>query len=216
MNQSTIIILVHGFFKNDNDMLPMAKHLTKLNYHTHAVNLPTTFGAIEDCYQALLEQLEALTLETYATVHLVGHSMGGLIIRYYLARHEVANLGRCVFIGTPNKGSGLADIGKKVPGAASILKPVEALHSAANEIPLPLNRPLPEIGVLAGDNHRLATGFLLKRPNDGRVEVEATKLDAILMKDFKVLPFVHTKIHDEWITAELVVHFLETGKFEST
>lgn len=94
------------------------------------------------------------------------------------------------------------------------LKPIKALHSEATAIDLPQNDPIPDIGIIAGSNHRLLTGCFLKKPNDGRVEVEATKLDAPLMKDFVVLNYVHTKIHKKKATAQLVYHFLEFGQFQ--
>ena len=96
-----------------------------------------------------------------------------------------------------------------------ILKPIKALHSNAVPIDLPRNKPTPDIGIIAGTNHRLITGIFLKKPNDGRVEVVANKLEPSLMKDFISLDYLHTKIHKEKITAELVDHFLKFGKFES-
>ncbi|MFT5647766.1 MAG: hypothetical protein ACI976_002460 [Aureispira sp.] len=107
-------------------------------------------------------------------------------------------LGRCVFIGTPNQGTRLADIGLKIPLMASILKPIKALHSKALAIDLPQNEPIPDIGILAGLNHRLITGCFLEKRNDGRVEVAATKLEPSLMKDFMVLNY-----YTSWRTRRL-------------
>lgn len=216
MKQNKILVLlVHGFFRNYKDMEVLKTYLGDFGYKLINLNLPTTFANLETIYECFKEQLSDIDTTNYTTLHLVGHSMGGLIIRYYLSKHKLAKLGRCVFIGTPNKGTRLADIGIKVPLMAQILKPIRALHSNALPIDLPQNDPIPDIGIIAGTNHRLITGCFLKKPNDGRVEVAATKLEASLMKDFIALDYVHTKIHKEKITAELVYHFLEFGKFES-
>ncbi len=210
-----MIILVHGFFKSSRDMKTLSNMLKERGYETHAVNLPTIFKSLEDCYLALKEQLDALNMEKQDSCHFVGHSMGGLIIRYYLSKHQVPNLGKCVFIGTPNQGSGLADIAYKIPLAARMLKPIYALKSDAAPIAEPLNIPPPEVGIIAGNNHRMITGPFLNKPNDGRVEVASSKLPAHLMKAFVVLPFIHTKIHQQGTCAKLIAEFLETGTFTS-
>lgn len=215
MKQNKIfVLLVHGFFRNDKDMEMLKTNLSDLGYHTKSVNLPTTFSSFETIYESFKKQLLQIDLTSYTCIHLVGHSMGGLIIRHYLSKHTVPKLGTCVFIGTPNKGTRLADIGLKIPLMAQILKPIKVLHSKAPAIDLPKNKPAPNIGIIAGTNHRLITGCFLKKPNDGRVEVEATQLDPSIMTDFIQLDYVHTQIHKEIITAKLVHHFLQFGKFE--
>ncbi len=209
-----LVLLVHGFFRNHKDMAILKTYLSDLGQEVYAVNLPTSFQSLETIYTSFKKQLLEIDTTSYTKIHFVGHSMGGLIIRYYLSKHQVPKLGRCVFIGTPNQGTRLADLGLKVPLAAQILKPIKALHSNALAIDLPQNDPVPDIGIIAGTNHRLITGYFLKKPNDGRVEVAATKLAAPLMKDFVALNYVHTKIHKEKVTADLVDHFLKFGKFE--
>jgi pimeloyl-ACP methyl ester carboxylesterase len=208
-----LVVLVHGFFRNYKDMEVLKLYLNDFGYEGYTVNLPTTFNNFETIYESFKKQLLDLDTANYTSIHLVGHSMGGLIIRYYLSKHKIPKLGRCVFIGTPNQGTRLADIGLKIPMLASILKPIKVLNSKAPAIGLPQNEPIPDIGIIAGSNHRLITGCFLEKPNDGRVEVAATKLEPPLMKDFMELNYVHTKIHKEKATAELVCHFLEFGKF---
>lgn len=212
-HNNSLILLVHGFFKNYKDMEPLQEHLSQWGYHTHLVNLPTTFERLETIYEVFKIELSKINTASYSNIHMVGHSMGGLIIRYYLSKQVVPNLGRCVFIGTPNKGTRLADIGLKIPLLPRLLKPIIALHSKSVAIDLPLNIPIPNIGIIAGTNHRLITGSFLKQPNDGRVEVDATKLEPSIMTDFITLNYVHTQIHKESITARLVHNFIQNGRF---
>lgn len=70
-----LIVLVHGFNKNESDMFPLK----------------------QECTDLLSQHLQTAKLNNYNKIHLVGHSMGGLIIRNYLAHNELLKLGRCVF-----------------------------------------------------------------------------------------------------------------------
>jgi pimeloyl-ACP methyl ester carboxylesterase len=205
-----MVVLVHGYFTGASDMVPLRGFLADFGYRVVTAHLPATFGSLEECRDVLAETIDALERDG-GPLHLVGHSFGGLVIRSYLAEHEVTGLGRCVLIGTPNRGSRLADLGRRFfPPAFHLLKPLDSLTTDAPPIPPPRNIPLPEIGIIAGNQNRLISGIFLSRESDGRVEVESAKLEG--MTDFIVLPFIHTRIHKRRETAVLVDRFLRTGR----
>ncbi|KUO63115.1 MAG: hypothetical protein APF84_11350 [Gracilibacter sp. BRH_c7a] len=215
MRNKQVIILVHGFNKNQSDMFTLKMHLIKLGYHCLTVNLPTRFGSLNDCTSVMKTQLEKLLSGVgYQKIHFVGHSMGGLIIRNYLANNSLPGLGRCVFISCPSKGSSLADkFCKLFPFITKILKSLNDLRVNALEIPNPKNTTNLEIGVIAGNKSNLLLGVFLKKENDGRVEVDSTKIET--MTDFIIKPYGHKEIHYQPDTASLVDDFLLTGKFNS-
>ena len=104
-----LVILLHGFGKTPRDMSCLEKYFESRRYHVLVPHLPTSFHSLEECTVAFEEYFSEIHGE-YNRIHFVGHSIGGLIIRQFLSRNEVANIGRCVLIGTPNKGSELAAI----------------------------------------------------------------------------------------------------------
>jgi pimeloyl-ACP methyl ester carboxylesterase len=205
------VILIHGFFRTGRDMHRLRDLLGEYGWRTCALTVPARFGTLEDCVRTLEKKIAGISSGA-ERIHLVGHSFGGLVIRAFLARNRLPNRGRCVLIGTPNRGACLADLEVKlIPGIKRVVKPLRALVTTAAPLPPPLDSPSPEIGVIASDNSRLLGGLLIPGKNDGRVELSSTPLDG--MTDYTLVSFVHTKMHKRRETAGLVDHFLRTGEF---
>ena len=206
-----LIVLVHGYFKNASDMAWLQSGLEKHGYTVKSTNLPTTFGSLQECVDSLKLQIQSL-IKTFKIVHFVGHSFGGLIIQEYLMQNILTNLGNCVYIATPSKGTRMADILVKLPFVKSIFKPIQFLRtkeSTKNQISLKR-----KLGVIAGSKNNLIFGkCFLSAQSDGRVEIESTKIGE--MDDFIVLPYGHKEIHFAEDTLKEVVTFLETGIFEN-
>ncbi len=49
-------------------------------------------------------------------ISFVTHSMGGILVRLYLAGHEIREMHRAVMITPPNQGSKVVDVYRHVPG----------------------------------------------------------------------------------------------------
>lgn len=214
MRNKEITILVHGYNKNGSDMYALRNHLHEMGHHCLIVNLPATFGTLADCTDALEAELNSImSMFKDQKVHLVGHSMGGLIIRSFLAGDYSPRIGRCVLIAPPNNGSRLADIVNLFPPAIKIFKPLDDLRTRSNTLPLlsPPKATYPEIGIIAGNKSNLLLGAFLRQENDGRVEVESTRLEG--MTDFIVKPYGHKEIHYKQEVADLVDQFLRHGRF---
>ncbi|MHB9028548.1 MAG: esterase/lipase family protein [Candidatus Latescibacterota bacterium] len=209
--QRDVVILIHGFFRTGRDMHRLRNLLAEYGWRASAITVPSFFGALDDCVDTLGKKLAGMRSDA-GRIHLVGHSFGGLVIRAFLARNRMPNLGRCVLIGTPNRGACLADLeAMLLPGIRKVVKPLHALVTTAAPIPPPLNSPPPEIGVIASDNPHLLGGLLIPGKSDGRVELSSTPLDG--MADYILVPFIHTRMHKRRETAELADRFLRTGKF---
>ena len=137
----------------------------------------------------------------------------GIILRGYLADHSVHNLGRIVMLAPPNKGSELVSRMRDLPGFETFSGPAGMqLGSDMDSIPNSIQDAAAEIGVIAGD---LALnpiyGAMIDGPNDGKVSVEATKLD--VMTDHIVLPVSHTFMMNSAEVARQTIHFLQQGAF---
>ena len=206
-----LIVLVHGFFRTRRDMAFLAGYFEKKGYAVFRPTLPTIFSSLDQCTARLAEKLQQLPRD-WQRIHFVGHSMGGLIIRQYLAGHGVEGLGRCVLIGTPNKGTSLAGIAARYFSfALHLFKPIQSFLPGGLAIAPPRNNPPPEMGVIAGNRDNILLGRLFKHESDGRVPVDSVPFAG--QKEFITLPYNHLDIHHSQEVAELVLQFLRTGSF---
>lgn len=107
----TPILLVHGMVDNRSIFTVLRRGLKKRGFgRIETINYSIFTGDIRAAAAQLSEEVERLVEETgYERIHVIGHSMGGLIARYYVTRlggdEHVHTL---VTLGTPHQGSYLA------------------------------------------------------------------------------------------------------------
>ncbi|MEZ5727207.1 MAG: alpha/beta fold hydrolase [Burkholderiaceae bacterium] len=105
------MLLVHGYCCNRGLWRRFAPRLAKAGHPLGAVDLEPPFGSI-DRYPDILEAgIDRLRQRTGAErVALVGHSMGGLAIRAYLAREGWQHIAGVATIGSPHRGTRIASL----------------------------------------------------------------------------------------------------------
>jgi pimeloyl-ACP methyl ester carboxylesterase len=103
------VVLVHGFVCNRGLWNPWMQRLHAQGVPFVAVNLEPVFGSIDD-YAGVVEQaVQAVERATGMPPVLVGHSMGGLALRCWWARHAgERRVHHAITIGTPHHGTWLA------------------------------------------------------------------------------------------------------------
>ena len=209
-NSKQIVVLIHGFFRTPRNMSVLKDFFKSQGYRVVSPRLPTTFGSLEECTEEFESRFSEIQGD-WSRIHFVGHSMGGLILRNFLSRNKVKNIGRCVLIGTPNKGTNLASMISWCRPVRKIVKPLDAFQPGGLDIPPPLNRPHPDIGAIAGDGDGLFPGTFIPGENDGRMPVDSVSFEG--MKERVVLGYHHNEIHRKNDVAELVYRFLREGTF---
>jgi hypothetical protein len=111
---ATPVLLIPGYFSNRGIWLFFTKLLRGLGAgHIHTIDPKPMWGDIRDHAKQVADAVDAILSTTGASqVHLVGHSMGGLIARYYIEHLGGAGkVGACVMLGTPNHGTFMSRIG---------------------------------------------------------------------------------------------------------
>jgi len=207
------VILLHGLARTEKSLAKIESFLSDEGYHTVNLGYPSTKHKIEKLAEKAVQN--ALShCQIHEKVHFVTHSLGGILLREYLSRHEIKNLGRVVMLGPPNKGSQVVDKLKNVPGFELINGPAGMqLGTGKLSIPNKLGPADFELGIVAGTKSiNLILSSLLPDMDDGKVSVENTKLEG--MSDHITLPVTHPLMMNDKEVMNQVIYFLKNGKFK--
>jgi pimeloyl-ACP methyl ester carboxylesterase len=210
------VILLHGAGRSPRSMGRIAQALANQDYQVHNLSYSSRRLPIEDLAANVQKQIIRLQLTHPTKLHFVTHSLGGIVLRYWLKHAPPSNLGRVVMLAPPNQGATLVDIFGRFPFFDWILGPVGAqIGTGSGSIPNTLGPVEYDVGIIAGNrsiNPLLSP--LIPGPDDGRVAVESTKLAG--MADFLVLPCIHPMIMNYKQVIEQTIRFLSQGKFDHT
>jgi triacylglycerol esterase/lipase EstA (alpha/beta hydrolase family) len=133
----TPVILLHGLFQNRSCLLVLHWRLRAAGFdRVTSINTPAWLD-LETLTDRVRQTVAQLRTATGAEqVHLVGHSMGGIIARCYLQRQRGGpHVASCVTLGAPHRGSKLAPFA--VSRLGRNLLPGSALLTRLNAEPLP-------------------------------------------------------------------------------
>jgi pimeloyl-ACP methyl ester carboxylesterase len=209
------VVLLHGIARTPRSLKVMERALARAGFATLNLGYPSRRKPLQQLASDIHPHVERFAAGTDGPVHFVGHSMGGILARVYLARQRPANLGRVVMLGTPNRGSELADLLRRYaafraffgPAGLQLTTQLDATLTALPAIDYPL-------GIVAGRRtvDPIASRFVLPRPSDGRVSVASTKLDG--MTDHIVMPSSHPMLVLKTTTIAQTIAFLRHGRFD--
>ncbi|MGM8933341.1 esterase/lipase family protein [Pseudomonas neustonica] len=209
---SECVVLLHGLARTSNSMNDMQEALNKAGYQVVNLNYPSRDFAVARLAEiAIPPALQACAPDV--TVHFVTHSLGGILVRYYLAQHELGQLGHVVMLAPPNQGSEVVDNLADVAGFSWLNGPAGLeLGTGAEDVPKQLGQPNFSLGIIAGTQSiNLILSTMLPDPDDGKVSVQSTKLEG--MTDHISLPVTHTFIMQAPDVIAQTLHFLANGKF---
>jgi len=209
------VILLHGLCRTSRSMDKMERALTEAGYRVQNVDYPSRTAPIQKLAdEAIGKAVADCQRDGVTKIDFVTHSLGGILVRSYLARHSLPELGRVVMLAPPNRGSEVVDkLGwtfafKWLNGPAG-----SELGTDTNSVPNqlgPVNYPL---GVIAGDRSiNSINSLLIPGRDDGKVSIERTKLAG--MSDYIVIHATHPFIMKNREAIRQTIQFLRTGAFD--
>lgn len=208
------VVLLHGLGRSAWAMKPLAADLLEAGFDVCNLDYPSRSASPAELIAEIAEGIDGCGADTAPRLHFVGHSLGGILARAYVAENRPTNLGRVVMLAPPNRGNEYIDMLVESDVLRWLLGPTGA-ELGTDEKSLPHRLPLPtyELGVIAGTwSMNPFAGFVLDGAHDGLVTVESTKLAG--MTDFLTVNRSHTFIMRADEVAAAVVHFLRHGRFE--
>jgi pimeloyl-ACP methyl ester carboxylesterase len=210
---STVVVYVHGLWQSGAEAVLLRRRLARdLEAVAVAFSYPSVAAGAAANARALAKYLSEIRADT---LHLVGHSLGGVMI--LKSFEEVPQLqaslpaGRIVVMGSPLRGSMTArnlarlPFGRKIMGmsvAEEVMPPGERRWNGSREL-----------GVIAG-NSGFGLGRLVGKlagPNDGTILLEEVQIEGA--SDRVVLPVSHTGMLFSAAVARAAGSFLRTGRF---
>ena len=211
-SEEEAVVLVHGLGRTPASMAVLAQRLEWAGYRVESVSYDSRGASFPEQVATLAAAVEGCCGEA-PVIHFVGHSLGALVIRGYLAERHPPGLGRVVLLAPPNQGSLFVEWLADMPGADEALGPVgSTLGTGSTDLPATLPPPDYEMGIIAGTRSVQPIGPLaIPGPDDGIVSVEQTRVDGVPVL---VLPRSHFLIMSSRHTASAVIRFLRTGSFE--
>ena len=103
------VLLVHGYICNHRVWDDLTPELRRRGHTVLAVDLEPLFSGIDTHVATIEAAVQKLIAGTgQARVALVGHSMGGLVIRAWMRAYGTAQVERVITLATPHQGSLLA------------------------------------------------------------------------------------------------------------
>jgi pimeloyl-ACP methyl ester carboxylesterase len=215
------VIFVHGLFMTGAESVRLRSHLTQdLGAQARAFRYSAGAESLDEGADRLAHELAPLAAQG-ATVHLVGHSLGGLLLLRLFERaaawaettdaaRRALPTGRIVLLGSPVCGSrAAAAVRRRVPFGAQLLgRNGAALEAAARRWP-----HAHELGIIAGTRPAGLGRFFARfdEPNDGTVALSETALDGAT--DRIALPVSHMGMLWSRAVSRETAHFLHHGRF---
>ena len=193
------VLLLHGLMRTSLSFLPMQRRLEREGFQPIRWSYPSLCRSIEDHGAALRERIGQLDADpSVSRIHLVGHSLGGIVARQALAEDPPDKAGRVVTLASPNRGARRATV--LAPLLGWLARPLPQLLDRADSF---VNR----IGLPDG----IEFGNIAARW-DGKIAARETHFDG--ETDHLVVGGTHTFIMCRADVLAQVVTFLRTGRFE--
>ncbi|MEW6077131.1 MAG: alpha/beta fold hydrolase [Thermodesulfobacteriota bacterium] len=208
------VILLHGLARTERSMQDLASRLVAEGYGVMNAGYPSRTATVQELAEKVIPAAVAECRRNGAgKIHFVTHSMGGILVRYYLSRYPLPDLGRVVMMAPPNSGSEAVDRLKDNFAFKWLNGPAGGqLGTGGDSLPRSLGPVNFEAGVIAGDRSvNLLLSRMIPGPDDGKVSVAATRVDG--MKDHIVIHATHPFIMDNRQAIDQTIVFLKQGQF---
>lgn len=203
------VVLVHGLWFGPWIMRLLQRRLRACGFRCVTFSYRSV---VDDLYASAARLDRFVRCHAPTQAHLVGYSLGGLVIRALFAHHPAQPPGRIVTLGSPHQGSFAAQALYRYRPLRRVLG--RGIADLLARVPPTFAPPSREFGSIAGDLS-IGGGRLfaqLAGPNDGTVTVAETEFAGA--SAHVVLPVSHLGLMTSAAVARQVCRFLRSGRFD--
>lgn len=204
------VVFIHGIWMTGAEMVILRRRLSQCGFDCFNFRYQSLRRTPRENATTLNKYLQTIQAEV---IHLVAHSLGGIVLLHMFDRYPQQKPGRVVMLGTPIRGS---EVAEKMASSRWLG------HFLGRSIDRGLLGDAPrwqserEVGMIAGTSG-IGMGKVLMlgklpEPNDGTVQLASTCSSRF--KDHVALPYSHHGMLFARPVANAVCQFLQTGSFE--
>lgn len=210
-NASTLkpnVLLIHGILMNPLEMRYLGKQLEKSGLNVHYVYYQSVLKSTKQNAQEIHKKIKKLNL---SNLHIIAHSLGGIITMHLFDQFDDLPEGRIVMLGSPVNGSWIAQKIQNWPVISPIL--ARSMPSALSGENLPAWTTKRDWGMIAGTRNQglgILTGGL---PDEGDGTVLLSETLHPKQTAHITVNKTHTGLLFSKEVAELSSRFLKTGEF---
>lgn len=193
-----LVVVLHGMGRTSYSMRPVETALKDAGYDVLNIGYSSYCCSIAELGDAVRRELAAKRRPEHATVHFVGHSLGGILARWVAAQDDrPAGIGRIVMLTPPNQGARMAD--RFTPLVGWLLEPIDELRTDSTAT---VRKIPPPQGV--------AVGVVAARGDD---TVDLSETHIFGEADHVVVDGSHTFVMRRAEVHRLMLGFLRDGRF---
>jgi len=199
------VILLHGIWMRAFTMSVLRGKLERAGFDVSVFDYASVLRDPQATVALLDERIRRLSAPR---VHMIGHSLGGLIALQALQCAPELTRGHVVCIGSPLRGSVVARTVAHAGGSVLMGKSADMLRSGLER----WNGPQ-AVGAIAG-SRPMGIGLAIRAlssPHDGTVSVAETELPGLT--DHVIVPATHTGLLFSQEAAEQTISFLRAARF---
>ena len=203
-NKKEVVVLIHGLWMKGPELLYIRYKLWRQGFQVYQFHYSSIFKSPEENAAKLYQYLSDINSPV---VHLIAHSLGGIVLSHLFHHYEIKQKGKVILIGSPLNGSAAATYLSKKKHLKFLLGKsiIKGLLGDA-----PKWNDKRKVCIVAGVKG-MGAGWLfassvMQEPNDGTVNLHETHLDAAT--ESHEIPRSHFLLLVSNKVVEIIIQFL--------
>jgi len=202
------VVFVHGIWMNGLQLRVLERRVKRFGYSTDVFSYRSLVLTPKQNAHQLKRFLASIDADQ---IHLVAHSLGGLILKHLMHSYADDRIGRVIMLGTPIKGSAVAkEFSRHKLTQKLVLGRSVQRGLLGDAPPWPEDRPL---AMIAG-SRGFGLGALVNGPfvqGDGTVALQETRSKEV--SHHHTVPISHTGLVFSNEVVEAIVSYIKHGDF---